>query len=276
MPRTHVENACCVWDITIPEKDTSINELRSIFKKMCKKWGFQLEAGDKTGYRHYQCRISLKVKQREGAAKDTIGIRSAHFTPTSSANQGNLFYVFKEDTRIDGPWCDTDVELYIPRQYRGLVDRFYPWQKTVWDQFDTFDPRRINVVFDPIGDQGKSTLAALAELLKNGYDLPPENDGLKLIQSTCNMLMAKEDRTPGPIFIDLPRSMDQTQLFGLYKAIEQIKKGKVYDMRNHYKQWWYDSPQVWVFCNTMPETGYVSRDRWKFFTITKDKALADF
>lgn len=209
-------------------------------------------------------------------AKETISIREAHLSPTSSQNQGNLFYVTKEESRIDGPWSDADVELYIPRQYRGLIDRFYPWQKTVWDQFDVFDPRRINVVFDPIGNQGKSTLAALAELMKNGYDLPPENDGLKLIQSMCNMLMAKEDRAPGPIFIDLPRSMDQAQLFGLYKAIEQIKKGKVYDLRNHYKQWWYDSPQIWVFCNTMPETGYVSRDRWKFFAISKERTLTDF
>lgn len=69
------------------------------------------------------------------------------------------------------------------------------------------------------------------------------------------------------MFFDMPRAMPKQALHGLYTAIEQIKKGKVYDLRYHYKDWWFDSPQIWVFSNTMPDRSLLSADRWKVWTV---------
>jgi hypothetical protein len=61
--------------------------------------------------------------------------------------------------------------------------------------------------------------------------------------------------------------MDKRKLGGMYSAIEQIKKGKVYDMRYSYKEWWFNSPQIWVFGNHMPDLSMLSADRWKIWSI---------
>ena len=58
-------SACYVYDFT--EKfGRSAEELIFSLKKLCKKWGFQREIGENTGYDHYQGRISLYKKLRLG------------------------------------------------------------------------------------------------------------------------------------------------------------------------------------------------------------------
>ena len=85
--------------------------------------------------------------------------------------------------------------------------------------------------------------------------------------------MAKDLRQPGLIAIDLPRSINNNRLSQLFQAIEIIKDGWVYDMRNHYKEWIYDKPAIWVFTNNQMPTKYASADRWKFWIISKDYEL---
>lgn len=267
------ENACCVWDFTLGAKYTSVEDLKKIFRLHCKKWAFQLEKGGESGYEHYQGRISLTAKGRLPQVKNIFGIKETHLSITSKENRDNCFYVTKEETRIAGPWTDQDTEVYIPRQYRGILENLYPWQRHIWEHIEDFEPRKINIVYDPEGNKGKSTLAAIVELHQRGIDVPPCNDGEKLIQSVADILISTQNRTPGAIFVDLPRSMDQTKLFGMYQAIEQIKKGKVYDFRYKYQYWWFDSPQIWVFCNTMPHQGYVSADRWVLWEINAESEL---
>lgn len=261
-------NPCCVWDLTL--KAAAIEErmvLHNLIIEHCKAYAYQLEEGE-SGYVHYQGRISLKQKHRKMEVKKLFGIKEIRWSPTSKENRNNFFYVLKAETRIEGPWTDKDVEVYIPRQYRGIIENLYPWQRHIWENIDNFEPRKIDIVFDPVGNRGKSTLAAIVELHGKGIDVPPCNDGEKLIQSVADVLISTQNRAPGALFIDLPRSMDQTKLFGMYQAIEQIKKGKVYDFRYKYQYWWFDSPQIWVFCNTLPHQGYVSTDRWRTWTIT--------
>lgn len=182
----------------------------------------------------------------------------------------------KYDTKEDGPWDDRSFmePEYIPREYRGLMDRLYPWQQKVLDSRHVFDTRHVNFVYDGEGNSGKSTLAQLAELYCGAYDLPPVCDHKELMQHTCDILMAKRDRTPGLIFVDLPRGLTvDPRRFGPFMiAVEKIKAGVVQDMRNHFTKWWFDSPQVWVFANHLPNLEYLSEDRYKFFII-RDKDL---
>lgn len=264
----------CVWDFTVAADGTSAEAIKDTLKRNCKRWSFQLEEG-KSGYLHYQGRVSLKEKTRLAGVIKLLEIAKAHYSVTSTENRDNCFYVTKSETRKEGPWSDKDTEVYVPKQYRGIAENLRPWQRYIWDHIRDFEPRAINIVYDPVGDQGKSTLASLVDLHGLGIDMPPCNDGEKLIQSLCNILMKTQNREPISLFIDMPRSMDQTKLYGMYMAIEQIKKGKVYDFRYSYDSWWFDAPQIWVFCNEEPHRGYVSKDRWKFWKI-EDSTLKSY
>jgi len=250
------------------------------WKAWCAKWGkqwcFQKERGEETERDHFQGIISLKTKRNKAEALSVMRPLPEYFEPVSNnAIRGGteLFYVTKEDTRVDGPWSDKDKDNYIPRQFRALQDILRPWQKTVWESSDWWEPRVVNMIVDVQGNSGKSTIAALMELHERGLDLPPTNDKKELIQSLADILLAGSIRVPKCVLIDIPRADKQDKLFGLYAAIEQIKKGKVVDTRYSYKQWWFDSPVVWVFCNTRPDTTMLSEDRWKFWTINARQEL---
>ena len=198
---------------------------------------------------------------------------------SNNSKSNEIFYALKYDTRVDGPWMDTNWREppYIPRQYRGLLESgLYTWQHKVLESRHEFDDRKVNMIIDPKGDNGKSTVAALGDLHYGGLDLPPVGVHKELMQVVCDILMAKEERQPGLVFVDLPRALTtESKKFAPFMvAIEQIKKGKVADIRFHYKEWWFDSPQVWVFCNTPNiNLDYMSADRWRFYTIDAWKNL---
>lgn len=246
-------------------------------KKIAKRYAFQLEEGETTGYLHYQGRISLIKKHRKAELMKLFTLIPVpnYLEPTANATYyaGDMFYVMKDETRKAGPWTEKETEKYIPRQYRGILEKLYPYQKVIYDSADVFDTRIINMIYCPKGNIGKSTIASVCELYGNGIDLPPVNDAEKLIQSCCDICEAKGSRTPSPIFVDLPRAMNKDRLNGIYTAIEQIKKGKLFDLRYKYKEYWIDSPQIWVFSNIEPDLGMLSADRWKIWGVNEKKEL---
>ena len=157
-----------------------------------------------------------------------------------------------------------------------MLDRLYPYQQYIWDTAYDFNYRSINLIYCPNGNTGKSTIASVCELFGKGIDLPPVNDAEKLVASAENICRAKDIRDPSPIFIDMPRAMNKEKLNGIYCSVEQIKKGKLYDLRNHYKEWWINSPQIWVFTNLQPDLSLVSRDRWRCWIINDKKQLETY
>lgn len=258
------KNAVWDWDFTIGCEFINWDDLKKKLNTTCKKWHFQKEKGDKTSYLHYQGRVSLKIKNRKGPNL-CKGIR---WSPTVTENVNILDYVTKEYTRVEGPWAYDDPEVYIPKQFRDI--NLYPYQKDIIDSRNIFDKRYIDAIIDFDGNSGKSTVAALGEILYGGIDCPAINDCTKLVQYICNYCMDNELRDPKLIFMDLPRAMNKESLYGIYSAIEQIKKGKLVDDRNHGKSWWIDSPRVWVFTNHVPDLTLMSTDRWRLWTIDKD------
>ena len=257
-----------------------VEQLRPLFKK----WVFQLEQGETTDEKdglHYQGRGSLFKKRRiqelGSLVKDTP-LRGIHFLPSSNNSLvQECFYAIKLDTRVKGPWSDQTwvPPAYVPRQFRGLEDRLYPWQQTILDSKDTFNDRIVNLIYDPHGCQGKSTIARLCSLHHRSLRLPCVGDAKQLLESACDILMAQKNREPKLCFVDLPRTLTlDPKKFGPFMiAIEEIKAGVVCDMRNSYKEWWFDSPQVWVTCNHLPNLNYMSSDRWRFHTIGNFKQL---
>lgn len=274
-----------IWDFTFfgkgdffPDEKDMVALLRPLFKK----WAFQLEGCPTTGRKHYQGRGSLFKKKRLPeliALVNNTDLKGMAVSESSTnSTQEELFYMLKYDTRIDGPWTDQTwvVPPYIPRQWRGLEDRLYNWQQAILDTRHVFDPRTVDVLVDTKGNIGKSAVANVARLHQGAINLPPIGDHKELTQVILDRLVAKQNRDPGLVFIDCPRSMDQQKMGAFYIAVEQIKNGFVCDCRYKYREWDFDSPRVWVFCNQAPDAAAVSRDRWRFWQIDFFNALVPF
>lgn len=273
-------NACAMWDFRVSADDLASDLVLEQLRKIAKRYTFQLEKGNTTGYLHYQGRMSLIKKHRKSELMEMFDIIPVpnYLEPTvdSVAKKGDMFYVMKDETRVEGPWTERDQEKFIPLQYQGMLPKLYPYQKAIYDSGLVFDTRTINMLYCPYGNIGKSTIASVSELFANGIDLPPVNDAEKIVQSACDICMAKRLRSPSPIFIDMPRAMNKERLNGIYTAIEQIKKGKLYDLRHTYKDWWINSPTIWVFSNIEPEFDLLSRDRWKVWIVDENKQLQKY
>ena len=262
-------NQVFVWDFTLPwmRYRGSETDLICTLDKHCKKWAFQLEMSEQ-GYKHYQGRISLKVKQRLNGVKKIIS-DSCHWSPTSTANRANMFYVLKEDTRIAGPWTDEMdiVPNYIPRQIRNLD--LYPWQQSVIEMSKEWDTRTINVIYDTKGNIGKSTLVTYMGVFKLAHQIPFCNDYKEILQAVMDRPVRK------CYLIDMPRAIKKEKQFQLWSAIETVKSGYSYDTRYKYKERYFDCPIIFVFTNHLPDKKLLTPDRWKLWEVD-DNALIPY
>lgn len=285
------KNAVAMYDIRMSAKDMyEYKQIAKDLRRYAKQFTFQLERGTQIteanpeGYLHFQGRISLIKRKRKPELIATLKELKVpipnYLEPTANPTyyKGDMFYVLKEETRISGPWTDKDKEfeeVYLPYQYLGIKERFYPFQKQVYDSAELREARKINYVFDPKGNKGKSSVASIMEIEGNAIDLPPANDLKEMLQVACDECYERT-RNPKVIFIDLPRAMEKTRLYGIYSGIEQIKKGKLYDCRYNYKKWWIDAPQIWVFSNRLPDLKALSADRWIVWTINDKYELEPY
>lgn len=257
-------NAICVYDFTLRADILDKDEIIKLLKKNCKKYTFQKELGD-TGYEHFQGRFSLKVKKRLTTCKKLFP-KEIHLSPTSRDNSNNDYYVTKDETRIDGPWCDSDEVLYIPRQIRE-IDTLYPWQQHIVDNYNIWDTRTINVVVDTRGNNGKSILVSYMRAHKLGFAIPYCNDFKDI------MRMVMDVPTKRCYLMDMPRAIRKEKLFQMYSAIETIKNGYAYDDRYHFTEKVFDCPNIWVFTNNVPDLTLLSDDRWVLWEISTDLQL---
>ncbi|AXH76896.1 MAG: replication protein [Circoviridae sp.] len=265
------KNAICGFDFTYHyENEDFMDEMEKI-KGWCientKKWSFQYEEGATTSRRHFQGRFSLKIKQRGQSIKSPF---KWHLTPTSKANSNNMFYVEKDDTRVEGPWRDDDTPPpYIPRQIRE-IDSLYPWQEQVVQQVNNWDKRSINVVYCPNGNIGKSILIGYLRAHKLARCLPPVNDYKDMLRMICNL------PTSNCYCIDMPRCMNKDRLYGFYSAIETAKDGYAYDDRYRFQEKVFDCPNIWIFSNSIPDSKMLSNDRWKIWVVDEFKVMIPY
>lgn len=254
------------WDFTVSTEAITLDELKKELHDKCKKWIFQEELGELTDYQHYQGRVSLKEKTRTPSKLFTN--KKFHWSATSTTNKDNDFYVTKSDTRVAGPWSDTDEIIYIPRQIREITN-LYPWQQQVIGDAKIWNTRTINIILDVTGNNGKSTLKTYIGVHKIGRSLPYSND----YRDIMRMVMGTEAM---PLYIiDIPRALKKDQLFQFFSGVETIKDGYAYDDRYSFREKYFDCPNIWIFMNTVPDRAYLSQDRWVLWEITPEKALAN-
>lgn len=261
------DSPCCVWDFTSYDinlnKDAIIEHLRNISKKFC----FQLEKGEKKGKNHWQGRISLKEKKRQAQVVVLFNtlFKKFHISRTSANNKDNDFYVCKEETRLEGPYKDTDIE--VPRDVKKMI-KLLPWQKKLKKTLSTEEDRIIDVIIDLEGNSGKTSFTRYMMVHHGGKLLPMCNDYKDILRMV--MCIGKKDL----YFIDMPRAMNKEKLYQFYSAIETIKGGYAYDDRYEFKDMIFDPPRICIFTNKKPDLKLLSQDRWRLWTIRNKKLIA--
>jgi len=269
---------CSLWDLRWNADAITQSWLISKFKEVAKKWVFQLEEGETTKYKHFQCRVSLMKK----AIKSSVLKLFTDFPPNycmpstnETFNNQKFSYVMKEQTRLEGPWSDQDPEPpYVPRQYQH-IKKLYPFQEDILSG-KYYDNRRINYIFDTEGNSAKSTTAFFA-YQKGGLVVPPINNANKLCEFICSKYKKLDSPKHYKLAIyDLPRAMKKDSLSELFTTIEMHKTGYIYDTRYTGFDMMVDSPDIWVFSNDLPELSYLSMDRWRFFKIGSKHQLKEF
>lgn len=265
------DSQLAVYDFTLSRKFCeSRHELLKCLKEWAKHYTFQLEESD-NGYVHWQGRMSLIKPRRLGEFKkliqglDVIGKMTV--SPSSNESlRGECFYTMKADTRIEGPWSEKDQPLYIPRQVRECPN-LRPFQQAIIDNIGVWDTRTVNFVYCKSGNNGKSILVSYLRCHGLARCLPPVNDQRDFLRMVCDL------PTATMYVVDMPRAMKKEKMLGFYSALETVKDGYAYDDRYTFKEKHFDCPNIWVFGNHMPDVTLMSRDRWKFWTITADYQL---
>lgn len=270
-----------VYEFTLPKRELGPDDVHRLLRgpddgRICKTYAYQLERGDETGYLHYQGRFSLIKKTTIGVAAQLFPDTGIHLSPTATCNiKGEAFYVLKAQTRVEGPWTDKNYrEPRIPsnRLVRsGILENPYPWQQELMERLLVEDDRTVHMVVDPKGNNGKSIFVEWLEYLGHTIEMPGFNSAEDFLQAAMGLPELKV------YLVDLPRAMPKKHLNGLFTAIEKLKNGYMCDKRYHFK--WkrlLHSPSICVFSNKKVERAYLSRDRWRIWTISSDKRLINY
>jgi len=261
-------SACCVWDITVWEDKIKREELVIILNEHCKKWCFQLEKCPTTGKLHFQGRISLGLKQRVGGVNKIFG-PIGHWSPTSAENRDNMFYVTKEESRVDGPWRNTDEELFIPWDIEDIKLR--PWQAQIAQSGEIREVRKVNILIDMKGGKGKSTLARYCRVFGKGMMIPYVAE----YKDMMRMIMCMKPREVKMWLIDMPRSINKKKLEEFFAGVEVLKGGYAWDDRYEFTDEIFNPPVVWVFTNSRPDLSLLTLNRWRLWEISEDDELRE-
>nr|QKV51291.1 putative replication associated protein [Crucivirus sp.] len=263
--KMNISNSPCKWfDMTWHQSFHEVEHsvLIDCFKKHCDKWGFQLEICPETGNLHYQCRISMKVKIRHKQLVSMEDFNGFHIRPTVKENIGNLNYVTKDASRMEGPWVWDKMPAYVPRQYRETIEcKPHPWQSEFLNYSEEWDTKHINILIESKGVVGKSTLINYCDIKGYGCIIPVMKEYKDLMRAVCSQPESKL------YLIDIPRALDHGKMADLFAAIETIKGGYAWDDRYKFVKRHFDCPNVWVFTNHLPNLECLSNGRWRFWKL---------
>ena len=266
-----------VWDFRYNASTfTSETELIELLGGIAKKFVFQLEQGD-NGYRHYQGRLSLIKKRRLTEKHIVIKLFKDkppnYINPTNNVEvtNGESFYLIKEDTRLSGPWTDQDEIKVVTIQLKEFLKfEMYEWQKQLFDMSKTYNGRKIDLLYDPNGNIGKSIFSEYLEYMNLAEEIPP----FRLMDDIFQWVASRPIKKA--YLVDMPRGMKKDKLGDFYSGLEVIKNGVAFDKRYKAQKIRFDRPRVFVFTNTLPVFKLMSKDRWNVWEINNEMALQPY
>ena len=273
------QGQCALFDVTVPgDNFDDYRELAQVLNTLAKKWVFQKEQGEETGYIHWQVRLSLHKKTSCGALlRDIVPQLPGHWSVTSNTTHdaGNVFnYCMKVQTRIDGPWDDR-TEVREPATMTTQLAHFltlemYPWQTKAYELATSYDERKLIYIYDPHYNSGKSIFCEYLEYKEVGEEIPP----FTLMEDIMQFVMC-QFKSKCYMF-DMPAAMKKEKMHQMYSGLEMLKNGFLYDKRYNGKKRRISRPMVLCFANNLPQLNLMAPDRWRVMYITPDKDLVDY
>ena len=157
----------------------------------------------------------------------------------------------------------------MPRHIKKII-KLHPWQESLKSILSTTDDRLIDIVYDPIGNNGKSTLTQMLMLDGSAELLPFVNEYKDIMRMAF-------DVGPKKIYlIDMPRALSKDKLAQFFSGIETLKSGYCYDDRYKFQKRIFDRPRICIFTNSVPDQSLLSKDMWKLWSISPEMELAPF
>lgn len=240
------------WDFTIPEKEVLSEEgLQTMLDELCEKWCYGHEIGKQTGYEHIQGRVVFKTGKELATIRNQteVVLPKAHWTKTHVRN----FEYCEKDGAFVRSWEK------VLRKFATIELRY--WQEQALSFYKTQSERGIYVVVDMDGNHGKSVLSKHIEASHMG-DVCPVTDGdaSNYLEYCC------KHPAKGYVF-DVPKADSIKTKKAMWRAIEQIKNGLLYDRRYTSEKKWIDPPKIIVFTNEWPPIQWLSEDRWTIHQV---------
>lgn len=230
------------WNFTIPMEEYSASQLSQHLKGFCKKFTFQGEEGETTGYKHWQGTISLKTKEYFATVKNLLG-EKAHIEATKNIIASEN-YCKKDSSRIEGPYNEKSVFLKTLTSLR-------PWQAELEKELlEEPDDRKIIWYYDKKGGAGKTQFAKYLAI-KHKYDIL-QNGG------KGDLAFALSEN-PHAVIFNFTRDNEERVN---YDAIESVKDGMIFSKKYESRMKIFNSPHVVIFSNDEPRTTSMSADRW--------------
>lgn len=222
------------------ESIEEVKILQWIIKRDVHKWIVAKERGN-FGYDHWQIRVQCNLNFDEMKAEWG---ENAHIEEASD----NYEY-----ERKDGNFISSEDNARILSCRFGTLR---PNQQRILDRVRAGNDRTISCVIDGKGNSGKSWLCRYCYERGIGFYVPPTvNTPQGIIQFVASGYRGQEI-----IIVDIPRSTRWNS--NLYVALETIKDGLVFDARYSAKTRNIYGVMVLVLCNTKPNVGKMSADRW--------------
>jgi len=276
-----------LWDAApgrpVPPTFTEFGELfvslRTALVALGSKYVFQLEKGA-SGRLHYQGYVHItkgkKLRPATLAATLAPNFFGIHLSAASTAGKAALqTYCMKDETRVSGPWKDTDVKPISADEMKRLkvIDSksLYPFQQQIEASLDQEpDDRTIHCVIDPQGARGKSSFAKLMGV--KGKCLPLQYIDAK----DCMHIVSSQGERKAYIF-DLAKTKPALlSSHDTYTCMEQIKNGMILSGKYVPVLKYQPPAHVYVFTNRMPPMSALSKDRWRLHSIDSKNRLVPF
>lgn len=247
------------YDFTISQEKAvesgikSIENLATVFEQLgADRFVIGDEMGE-NGYRHWQCRVVFKTEKDQHHLNTIFG-HIGHVSPTHVR---------------DFKYCEKEGNFY--RSWETALNKFanlklLDWQDQAVDLISRQSDREVLVIVDDRGNHGKSWLRKYMQVNRICQYIPQMDDAKDIMR----IAMKKAGR--GYCF-DLPRADSDRRNREMWRAIEQIKDGYLYEDRYAFQEMWIDPPKIIVFTNDMPPMDTLSSDRWQIFGIDENGSL---
>lgn len=118
------------------------------------------------------------------------------------ASDTSFDYCLKNETRIEGPWTDKKTFINLPLDVK-MVKELRPWQETLRIMALRFELRKLDIIYCPLGNSGKSTFVRWMHCHKHGMRLPP----FETYKDLGRAVSAHDFKSL--YMFDLPRAMDK-------------------------------------------------------------------